>query len=249
MTTRQPTRQPQDRIRAKTLPIVDIRVDGGTQPRDAKNQECIEDYRDAMREGATFPPVVVFYDGASYWLADGYHRMEACCELAIDKIKAEVHQGTQRDAILYSVGANATHGLPRTNADKRRAVTRLLSDPEWCQWSDRLIAETCAVSHPFVATMRSEVVTVTTSTADHAVEQPATTVGKDGKRYPRARKGTEKAKGKPRPFRPDVVITKLVNVLDNTAADWPEDVSMRELVEAIETYLASLKRRMEELNG
>ena len=39
-------------------------------------------------------------------------------------------KGTQRDAILWSISANATHGLRRTNEDKRRAVTRLLQDPE-----------------------------------------------------------------------------------------------------------------------
>jgi hypothetical protein len=39
-----------------------------------------------------------------------------------------------------SVSANAPHGLRRTNADKRRAVVRLLEDTEWSQWADREIA-------------------------------------------------------------------------------------------------------------
>jgi hypothetical protein len=69
-------------------------------------------------------------------------------------IDCEVRQGTIRDAILYSVGANANHGIRRTNADKRRSVLRLLNDGEWGKWSDRKIADQCGVSHTFVAQVR-----------------------------------------------------------------------------------------------
>jgi hypothetical protein len=31
-------------------------------------------------------------------------------------------------------------GTPRTNADKRKAVTLLLGDPEWGQWSTGKLA-------------------------------------------------------------------------------------------------------------
>lgn len=57
----------------------------------------------------------------------------------------------------YAVGANAAHGLRRTNADKRRAVTMLLDDPESVQWSDREIAKACAVSHEFVRQQRAAI--------------------------------------------------------------------------------------------
>lgn len=71
--------------------------------------------------------------------------------------EADVRQGPQRDAILYSVGANADHGRARTTDDKQRAVLRLLSDPEWAAWSDREIARHCRVSPPLVATLRPAV--------------------------------------------------------------------------------------------
>jgi hypothetical protein len=60
------------------------------------------------------------------------------------------------DAIIAACGENADHGLRRTNEDKRRAVERLLGDPEWIKWSDRKIADVCRVSHPFVGTVRKE---------------------------------------------------------------------------------------------
>jgi hypothetical protein len=107
-----------------------------------------------MKAGTKFPPVVVFYDGKSYWLADGFHRRDAAIQAGLDDLLADVKQGTLRDAILYSVGVNSSHGLRRTNEDKRRAVMRLLEDDEWSKWSDREIARRCAVSNHFVSDIR-----------------------------------------------------------------------------------------------
>lgn len=133
-----------------------IRIDGGTQPRAQTEEDVINDYAEAMKEGAQFEAVILFYDGSAYWLADGFHRVEAAKRAGLLDVAAEVHQGTQRDAILFSVGANDKHGLRRTNADKRRAVERLLRDDEWEQWSDREIAKRCKVTHPFVSKIRTE---------------------------------------------------------------------------------------------
>ena len=78
--------------------------------------------------------------------------------------------------MLYSVGANATHGLPRSNADKRRAVETLLRDDEWAQWSDSEIARRAAVSQPFVGKVRGEV-----APTHNGYESPATRKGADGR--------------------------------------------------------------------
>jgi phage N-6-adenine-methyltransferase len=137
------------------MQIADIRLDGGTQSRAVIDQHVITEYSAAMSGGASFPPVVVFYDGADYWLADGYHRIHAAGMLGLDTIDVDIRQGGRRDAVLFSVGANAAHGLRRTNADKRRAVEVLLRDEEWAGWSDREIARRCGVSHTFVAETRS----------------------------------------------------------------------------------------------
>lgn len=140
-----------------------IRRDGGTQSREGVNFSVIDEYAQAMREGAEFPPIDVFFDGTDCWLADGFHRLAAAEKVADGHpgatIPATVHQGTKRDAVLFSVGANASHGLRRTNADKRNAVRLLLSDPEWAKFSDREIARRCGVSDPFVGQLRSELAT------------------------------------------------------------------------------------------
>lgn len=133
------------------ISIAKVRVNGGTQSRAAINPETVSDYSEAMADGAVFPPIVVFHDGSDYWLADGFHRYQAASQARIYEVDADIRQGSQRDAILYSVGANASHGLRRTNDDKRRAVMVLLNDPEWSKWPQTKIAETCGVSQATVS--------------------------------------------------------------------------------------------------
>lgn len=138
------------------LALSAIRLDGGTQPRAAINDAIVEDYAADMRDGAVFPPVVVYHDGKDYWLADGFHRVRAAQRCKLSDIPADVRQGTRRDAVLFSVGANGDHGLRRSNADKRRAVETMLRDEEWRDWSDREIARQCGVSDRFVNGVRAE---------------------------------------------------------------------------------------------
>lgn len=144
----------------KSINLKTIRIDGGTQSRVEISSEAVADYAEAIRGGAQMPPVVVFHDGADYWLADGFHRFHAHAAADRASIAAEVHAGTQRDAVLHSLGANAVHGLRRTNADKRKAVQTILGDQEWAKWSDHEVARRCGVSHMFVGTVRRSLETV-----------------------------------------------------------------------------------------
>lgn len=138
------------------LDLNSIQANGGTQPRQELNESHINNLIEQLELGATLPPVTVFYDGKSYWLADGFHRLAAHSRIHRNSISVDVCQGTQRDAILYSVGANSDHGLPRSNQDKRRAVMRLLNDEEWGQWSDREIAKRCRVHNSTVSRIKQE---------------------------------------------------------------------------------------------
>ncbi len=147
------------------IKLADIVTTGGTQSRISLSESAVAEYSEAMTNGHTLPPIVVFHDGSVYWLADGFHRVMAANRASIEWIAAEVLKGTKRDAILHSVGANAAHGLPRTNADKRRAVTMLLEDTEWAEWADREIARRCSVDHVMVGRIRREL-----SGAIHQIE-------------------------------------------------------------------------------
>lgn len=166
----------------QALLIRQIRRDGGTQARIGNNEETVQEYADLMREKRwnfqTMQRPIVLYDGTDFWLADGFHRIEAAQRAGMTDYPVEVLRGTRRDAVLRAAGANATHGLRRTNADKRRAVELLLKDAEWRQWSDRKIADTCAVDHKTVADVRKSL--------GGEVPHLTTRQGTDGKSYPAA---------------------------------------------------------------
>ena len=127
-----------------------------TQSRVEINQETVNEYAVDLKEGAKFPPIVLYKNEKSYYVGDGWHRIFAFKKAGEKSIDAEIKQGTKRDAILFSVGSNAAHGLRRTNEDKRKAVTLLLEDDDWVQWSNREIARQCGVNHTFVGKLRKE---------------------------------------------------------------------------------------------
>ena len=159
----------------KSIPIARIRRDRDVQARAGLNPATVSEYAEALQSGATLPPVDVFHDGEIHWLADGFHRVAAAEQAGLTEVEADVRQGGRRDAILHACGANATHGLRRTNADKRRAVETLLRDEEWRRWSDRRIAETCGVSNNFVGDVRREL------SSNDSSDEPETRIGADGK--------------------------------------------------------------------
>lgn len=141
-----------------TLLALDIiRTDGGTQPRAELNQSHIEELAELIREGRIFKdPVTIFYDGTHYWLADGFHRVNAAKLAGLSSIDADIRQGTQEDAIVFSCGANSTHGLRRTKGDIRRAIKRLIELPKWKSAKQKDIAKKCNASESFVSEVLRE---------------------------------------------------------------------------------------------
>jgi hypothetical protein len=78
---------------------------------------------------------VVFHEDQESWLGDGHHTLAAYRLAGRKTIPARLTSGTKDDAILYAAGANATHGLRRTQDDKRKAVLTLLGHPVWGKWN------------------------------------------------------------------------------------------------------------------
>lgn len=133
------------------IKISKIRRDGGTQMRAERNSETVDEYRDKMLSGEVFPPIVVFFDGSEYWLADGFQRAEAAEDAEQTEIECDVKEGGQRDAILFACGANSVHGMRRTLADIEKAVCTLIYDDEWSHWTQARIADACNTSQPSVS--------------------------------------------------------------------------------------------------
>jgi hypothetical protein len=141
------------------VPLDRIPIAEGAQTRAKVRPDVVRAYAAAMKEqlaqgGLRFPPVALFSAGRDYWIGDGFHRLLAARQAGLTAIAAAVRPGTPRDALLFGVAANADHGLPRTNPDKRKAVALLLADPQWGQWNDREIARRCRVDRTMVRRMR-----------------------------------------------------------------------------------------------
>ncbi|MGC4052956.1 MAG: hypothetical protein QM757_26820 [Paludibaculum sp.] len=142
---------------SERIPVHLVRTDGGTQPRAAIVESEVAKYAEMMESGIDMDPVLVYFDGSVYWLADGFHRLAAARRANFDLIAAEVRQGTQQDAQWASYSANAKHGIPRTNEDKRRAVVAAFGHVKSAGMSDRAIAGHCGVSNRFVGLIREEI--------------------------------------------------------------------------------------------
>jgi hypothetical protein len=168
------------------LNLEKIRIDCGTQARATINQDTVADYAESMRTGSIFPAVTVFFDGVDYYLADGFHRYFATAKVGSPGIEASIINGTVRDAILYSLGANDEHGLRRTAADKRKAIMIMLADAEWRDWNNKAIATACHCSVDLVQKVREE----------SGIEKGETKVIRSGKvvtmKTPTGRKSGEK---------------------------------------------------------
>lgn len=92
-------------------------LDLSLQTRAGTDAETIDNYAEAMADGAQFPEVTVFTDGMHYWLADGFHRVMAAKQNGRTAIAADVRKGTADDAVVFGGTANNKQGKRPTRAD------------------------------------------------------------------------------------------------------------------------------------
>ena len=136
-----------------------IRTDLDTQIRVDWNEEAVREYAELMERGVEFPPLLVFFDEPNnrMILADGFHRLAAHMRVKPnDMILVEQRLGDVEDAKWAAIIANQTHGIRRTNDDKRNAVKRALMHSKGAGKSDRNIANDIGVHHDTVGRIRKE---------------------------------------------------------------------------------------------
>ncbi|MDX2159931.1 MAG: ParB N-terminal domain-containing protein [bacterium] len=157
-----------------TMQLSRIRTDGGTQFRVALDKTTVEQYAEAIKDGAQFPPAIVFVDTDGVaWLADGFHRYAAYKLAGCEDMPVSIEEGSQRQAMIFSLGANADHGLRRSNDDKLKAVMFALRDPELSKLSQRKIAKTCGVTQAMVSKVKARITPAKTDNGYHSTNDPA----------------------------------------------------------------------------
>jgi hypothetical protein len=182
-------------MEATCLALSDVTVDSEIQQRaNGLDAATINEYAAQYEAGTEMPPIVAFQDkDEMIWLSDGFHRYAAQDLLGRESVDVDLRKGTRRDAILFACAANSSHGLRRTNADKRKAITTLLSDEAWAKRSDRWVADKVGVGHQLVGDVRTQLDESSSSQKggvsqssllsddEPADTEPTKTIGRDGK--------------------------------------------------------------------
>ncbi len=113
-------RKPSEIVKMQLSEIV---LDYELYPRGSLDAVGAGDFVEAMRAGATFPPVVV--DKKSKRLVDGWHRVRAARRLGLDTIDV-VLKTYANEAALYTdaVALNKLHGIRFGHYDQARILVK-----------------------------------------------------------------------------------------------------------------------------
>jgi hypothetical protein len=140
----------------RMIDLGNITIDHGIQSRVRIDMEAMHEFSEAIARGDVFPPADVFFDGRKYWLADGFHRHGAHQRAGENSMRCVVHQGSRRDAIIFSAGSNKQFSVKRTVADIHKAICMLLEDKEWFPLSNAQLADHVGCAGQTVARVREE---------------------------------------------------------------------------------------------
>lgn len=136
-----------------------ITRDHATQVRGRIDSNKVKEYEVIIREHGLMDAVDLFTevpmsDPPVYWLADGFHRIDAYAAAGVLKFPANIRAGSKSDAIRFSLERNGHHGAQMTSAEKRHAAEVAVQDAEIGSLTDKEIAAMVGCSPALVSEAR-----------------------------------------------------------------------------------------------
>jgi ParB-like chromosome segregation protein Spo0J len=159
-----------------TGPVVRLRLDELRRGPSVRQGDVKAAYVESLAElEGRWPPILVRRDDHS--IVDGYYRYLAAQLLGHSSIDCIYFEHDRDAAFVETIRRNVGQGLPLTARERIRAASAILRLHR--DWSDRAIAELCALSPTTVGRLRSSSPCLT----DHE-QQLDRRRGRDGKRRP-----------------------------------------------------------------
>lgn len=183
------------------IDINGIVVDPGVLPRGvAPDDATVKEYElcERLHPGCLPPMVVYETPDKTRLLADGLKRLTAHRRIGHTELAVDIRKGTRAEAVFYASGANRTHGVRLTDAEKRRAVENMLLVPAIAapdgtpaSQANMKIAEQVGVSSTIVGRIRAQLV------SENKLSDSAKRAGRDGKVRNTAKIGSKRRGGRP----------------------------------------------------
>ena len=124
--------------------LVTARMSPRQGPLDERHVRALQEVIDVV------PPIIVHRPTMA--VIDGAHRLEAMRQMGRTEVRVIFFEGSEPDAFVLAVQANATHGRPLSFEERKRSARVLLV--RFPDRSTRWIASVCALSSATVARLR-----------------------------------------------------------------------------------------------
>ena len=141
----------------KLVFIAEVDWKNSPKVRDQIIPEVVDDYAERYKKREKMPlPRIAQLDSDGKWLVciDGMHRMHALKQNGQKAVECEVTKMEPDDVVKEALACNRTHGLRRSNADKRVCIATALS--MWPDKSNLAVSQLTGVDDKTVNVVRKD---------------------------------------------------------------------------------------------
>jgi AraC-like DNA-binding protein len=117
------------KLATRLVPISSIQKEPRAGIGIALDPGAVAAFSDLMLAGVIFPPIRVWWDGDTYWLSHGWHRLASAEQAGLAEIICEVYIGTLSDAQWDSYPSDTGRALRLSLAETRNVLALALQHP------------------------------------------------------------------------------------------------------------------------